>query len=106
MRISDWSSDVCSSDLELLLYLSNLRPQIGLLLLLAQRLGNNVQLIGNCSESGKVGMMIRRRFEEVAKVGMVLGEPRGRQRSEGRRVGKGGVVGVDVGGGSIMKKKT
>src|SRR3546814_14382741 len=94
MRISDWSSDVCSSDLDLL---SIIRDGEAALARIADHAASataqplsSVRLLAPIERPGKylaIGMNYRKHVEEGAKLG--LAEP-GKQlwRSEERRVGK------------------
>src|SRR3546814_13728309 len=103
MRISDWSSDVCSSDLLGLEQLGddgNRGIESGRALLdeFADGLGHPAHL--ECAEhdhdGGAGGIMTPRSQHERSSF------PR---RSEERRVGKSVSVRVDHGGGHIIKKK-
>src|SRR3546814_7753876 len=71
MRISDWSSDVCSSDLHIAIVLDRPQPAEGQLLL-AHRLVE--------------GGVVRRHRQHLGAVAHRF--PRGAVRSEERRVGK------------------
>src|SRR3546814_11567326 len=89
MRISDWSSDVCSSDLLVDRPVAHLRHQV-----VAAALGDQLRYVG-------LG---------VAEIAEMPGRGRagrdaGGYRSGERRVGEGGVVGGNFGGGRILKKK-
>src|SRR3546814_11711326 len=87
MRISDWSSDVCSSDLVVALELQLLHLQPAVPALARDRLAGGLEL--PALEAGLVGGAVE--FALVAVVvqaGNQLGRQRGVQRSEERRVGK------------------
>src|SRR3546814_17572539 len=102
MRISDWSSDVCSSDL-----------------VVAAQVGEDVQHFGlHCRvQSGGrlVGDQEVRRFGQGDRQQHALQHPAAQLvrvssvgpggRSEERRVGKECEVSVDLGGRRILKKK-
>src|SRR3546814_1375548 len=73
MRISDWSSDVCSSDLESARFPQSLLEDVGGPL--ADRRGENREgLNGRCMELVEAGMVARRigafeAFENIATIG-------------------------------------
>src|SRR3546814_12903802 len=75
MRISDWSSDVCSSDL-----------------------APTVPEIEGAIALGGLQPSVRDRLHDIGAVGII-------GRSEERRVGKSVSVRVDLGGRRIIKKK-
>src|SRR3546814_14999459 len=81
MRISDWSSDVCSSDL----FVVAERAMVG------GRRKIIVKAVGGRGTKGDLGAG-KQRLHRLC-------------RSEERRVGKECVVRVDLGGRSIIKKK-
>src|SRR3546814_19363574 len=89
MRISDWSSDVCSSDLP-----DN--PLFALEGEAARRVLFTPHIAGVTRQSSAT--LFREAWANVERV-LVRGE-----RSEERRVGKEGVVRVDLGGRRIIKK--
>src|SRR3546814_15570448 len=97
MRISDWSSDVCSSDLWLLPAQMR-RTQRAL----ACRLGEGPAAVA----PALVGRAVRHRDDLLAQGPGDGGGLARRDRSEERRVGKSGSVRVDLGGRRIIKKKT
>src|SRR3546814_12995319 len=88
MRISDWSSDVCSSDL--LTNLQNLRNLRGLLtrhlpVIIMTRV-----------------MRGRRRYHEPRRYAAVAGHRRQRSSSDGSYLAVAGLIGAAVGGGWAM----
>src|SRR3546814_13474649 len=89
MRISDWSSDVCSSDLQ------RDRAEIGIERDIGPRVGS-----GGGRRIGRCGCGLGGEGEEREK------HREHGQRSEERRVGKSVSVRVDLGGRRIIKKKT
>src|SRR3546814_15047602 len=83
MRISDWSSDVCSSDLNLIDNAISFSPNEGLVQISATRDGDRVQLRIDDEGPGvppEAREAIFRRFHSI--------RPAGEARSEERRVGK------------------
>src|SRR3546814_16633091 len=126
MRISDWSSDVCSSDLQ-----SGMTMRSLLLRRLARCLDDRGKIeravagggegfveVARLGADRRVGIDARRRLDREAQI---LEHQRGREaariivirrafgadagRSEERRVGKRVSVSVDLGGRRIIKKK-
>src|SRR3546814_21067777 len=91
MRISDWSSDVCSSDLQ------------------ASILGEGFSRFQGAAmhRLPAVGIIFAQRSIGVAAlvIGGQVGKADGDLRSEERRVGKECAVRVDLGGRRIIKKK-
>src|SRR3546814_11938318 len=104
MRISDWSSDVCSSDLPAL---SSGRTPAGRTWprlqphRLQDREGSGVAGTARADERMRMGESSMRKvlFAAMAVAGLCLA------RSEERRVGKECVIRVDFGGRRIIKKK-
>src|SRR3546814_16506027 len=92
VRISDWSSDVCSSDLtslkELLLYCYRVAGTVGLMM------------------AHVMGLRDEAALKHAADLGIAM-QPTNiaRDRSEERRVGKEGVSTVSSRGAAIPKKK-
>src|SRR3546814_19317411 len=98
MRISDWSSDVCSSDLEEVTRGSR-----------AERNGlRKGDVVVAASRGGFGDLPSFRASVDDAPQSLVLRILRGggQGRSEERRVGKSVSVRVDLGGRRIIKKKT
>src|SRR3546814_16741441 len=110
MRISDWSSDVCSSDLVRLRVIGGMiRPSQSIYLYIFTRIGrilaenrlvpDRIHLcrfpLYSYRETGYKSKKQRRDFPRL------VAEP----RSEERRAGKGGVSSVDLGGRRTIKKK-
>src|SRR3546814_20664679 len=99
MRIRDWSSDVCSSDLNLSIPADpdELRQATSIIL---------VALV-HANGQGRVG--VTRIDADHGQTGALefMPEPtrHGARRSEERRVGKGVSVRVDLGGRRIINKK-
>src|SRR3546814_19695302 len=112
MRISDWSSDVCSSDLRIHLRRGTRRvardeaPQHGLVVGVANG--------GEVEQHGEAERRHLRGRRAVMDVPDRILQPRrcifllklAEKRSEERRVGKSVSVRVDLGGRRIIKKKT
>src|SRR3546814_12080128 len=97
MRISDWSSDVCSSDLTVAAWFGGRRPEV-LRPFLAERVRES------CAVSLPVGPALR---AAAAVLASPFHGPMRRlmlERSEERRVGKECVIRVDLGGRRIIKK--
>src|SRR3546814_18211819 len=95
MRISDWSSDVCSSDLALFF----LFPIFWVLLMSFQTNEQILRIPPSLAFEPTVGnyaAIISGKLETAAGT---------LERSEERRVGKSVSVRVDLGGRSIIKKK-
>src|SRR3546814_13626037 len=106
MRISDWSSDVCSSDLALVGAACNrtitprerIREAVGLGIRVTQATRRNIRAtasIGAVAVEPQIAW--RRQIPEVGEAHF--------DRSEERRVGKECVSGVDLGGCRMFKKK-
>src|SRR3546814_17004874 len=119
MRISDWSSDVCSSDLSDLLAAKDKLFVIQVLFVVVKDLGAILLLIGGAFETfrylGAVFVVLEP-WGEICKVAGCFGHggfpgiverprhaPSG--RSEERRVGKGGAIRLGLRGRRINKKK-
>src|SRR3546814_15472281 len=102
MRISDWSSDVCSSDLRAY---RNPRPTASP----TQSIHNaarNLRAYGSRRWSGHRSSRTGPSSRSAPPTRASASPPRDRhRRSEERRVGKEGVVRVDLGGRRIIKKK-
>src|SRR3546814_15287326 len=90
MRISDWSSDVCSSDLQLL---RSQRMPRDVIIAMDEVADRVLDRMGNPGENAA-----------WERKGMVVGHVQS-GRSEERRVGKSVSVRVDLGGRRIIKKK-
>src|SRR3546814_10994930 len=89
MRISDWSSDVCSSDLQNAAELERIagRPV---------QLGGSADAVrtdvARATAGGRIALRaIIARRQRIVEVARRAGGPRAAARSEGRRVGKEGV---------------
>src|SRR3546814_11011525 len=93
MRISDWSSDVCSSDLRRAVFLLQLGR--------GERSFDKLRTNGRWVSSGLAARLDQRRSE---RLGRRLAAPQHKLRSEERRVGSVSVR-VDLGGRRIIKKK-
>src|SRR3546814_12453907 len=95
MRISDWSSDVCSSDLQVRHAALAKNPQITNVLVTT---GVGVVVLETCHRDRSVPA-IRLAWISMSAAGLQL-------RSEERRVGKECAVRVDIGRRRIIKKNT
>src|SRR3546814_17113150 len=106
MRISDWSSDVCSSDLHLVVALRLAAVAVGgVVEPVRRRVLEMHRLSGERPEPGPDEEQPRQQFRAIAgrahdAPGLLA------ERSEERRVGKRVSVRVDLGGRRIIKKKT
>src|SRR3546814_16082046 len=98
MRISDWSSDVCSSDLVIATSRSSAYPSD---LSSADTMPASRRYAAK-SMSAYVRSKAGRRAAEAGQCSDTPRDP----RSDERRVGKGVSVRVDLGGRRIFKKKT
>src|SRR3546814_19973554 len=99
MRISDWSSDVCSSDLQLICDLLRLQRTLGALAP-PDNVGERRRVVVDILDHLRLdrhGMTesVHARIEAGARI----------ERSGERRVGKECVVRLDLGGRRIIKKK-
>src|SRR3546814_15028261 len=106
MRISDWSSDVCSSDLELAKVRIENRAKTDVLADRGDRLQRARTVRHHGEQLGDVGELAG--FDDVVPhADLVGGHVRtvAAGRSEERRVGKECVVRVELGGRRIIKKK-
>src|SRR3546814_15773599 len=98
MRISDWSSDVCSSDL------AGNPPKEWIDSGYMLRADSIEELAEKCGIPVATLRATIKRFNGFATSGVDADFHRG-ERSEERRVGKECVVRVDIGGRRIIKKK-
>src|SRR3546814_18574189 len=94
MRISDWSSDVCSSDLVSPVALASSRRASSAALVSVDSITN----VGSVSSSNEEKKMAARSPSQGSMSSA-------NERSEERRVGKSVSVRVDLGGRRILKKK-
>src|SRR3546814_12653096 len=97
MRISDWSSDVCSSDLRHQRTNSRARP--------GRSLWRNRADRGGIRQAGRAGRSNRNWLFHESLHRAERSSPPPERRSEERRVGKECAVRVDLGGRRIIKKK-
>src|SRR3546814_18610618 len=99
MRISDWSSDVCSSDLEDVFG----DPSVDVIVICSPSQHHAAQVIAAC-RAGVKAILCEKPFamtaEEANEIAAVSEE-----RSEERRVGKSVTVRVDLGGRRNITKK-
>src|SRR3546814_12236450 len=103
MRISDWSSDVCSSDLGSVLTENAMHSQI-----LDGTRGAGMQRQTKCGGRRKgvvSGGVLATLVLATTCAAMAQGRPAGGTRPEERRVGKRVLVRVDLGGRRTLKKK-
>src|SRR3546814_18857887 len=109
MRISDWSSDVCSSDLDKSDYQTMFAREKGAVAAPTAALHFTSELVERLDAAGiaretltlhvGAGTFLPVKVEDTAEHRMHA------ERSEERRVGKGCVVRVDLGGRRLFKKK-
>src|SRR3546814_13982597 len=96
MRISDWSSDVCSSDLLFQVGVTHIHHVPGAIIFEVDPVGRDA------GPAQRIFGAEERRREIIIAGGDEDAQP---ARSEERRVGKGVSVRVDLGGRRIIKKK-
>src|SRR3546814_20620660 len=103
MRISDWSSDVCSSDLGPLLA----GHVEGRLLVRVLAVAERLLALGRQQQGGReiLAVLAREPGGDHRIIGAGMGIGLGGKRSEERRVGKECAGRVDLGGGRCIKKK-
>src|SRR3546814_15004109 len=103
MRISDWSSDVCSSDLQLCAVTTAVALGAGVMRLSSLAAGGLPRLEEPCSRAAELPFAVLWLFSKFRTFGPVV-----RDDAEDRKSvvsGKGVSVRVDLGGRRFSKKK-
>src|SRR3546814_16402283 len=105
MRISDWSSDVCSSDLELAAIGAECRLELCKLLERSDHLALVADQRQRLAVGARIGIGVRGVDVDIGEVVEIAGVGRGRPDRKSVVSGKRVSVLVDLGGRRIIKTK-